>query len=350
MRVAAMIIACLLPLAASAEEPTSARRVAVVVGLNRPSSAFIGVPKAHESAASLVEVLGSTAGYSDVRALIGPVASASTVMDTVHSAMRDIGEDGFLLFVYVGHGVGGDFGEPALMTHGATVRDPLRTGVDVAELAAALQPSQPGQQVLVVIDAVHVGDVEGVALIGPRASEWPQASAGLTVVTPHSAAVDTPGPGIVAALTEALSEAADTDSDGHVRMSELFRMMGASLSDQNGPQMDTSGAVSSESVVARVHTKSVGKKKKRIWDGHSMTLLVVGGALGSTSTSMYAAKRGQCEGEPGDLRCGDGRAYRRYQQTQHALGVVGAGLVLAGVGVHLVPSTSSMTVQVQGSF
>ena len=50
---------------------------------------------------------------------------------------------GSLLFVYVGHGAGGDYGEPALLTVGATVEDPSGSGLSLERLAAALVP-RPG--------------------------------------------------------------------------------------------------------------------------------------------------------------------------------------------------------------
>ena len=233
MRFVVVMIACFWPGLALANEKVEPKRVAVVVGISRPSSQFEPVPNAHESAAALVETLGSTAGYDDVRALIGPVASAATVLDTVRSAIDDIDQGGFLLFVFVGHGVGGDFGEPALMTHGATVRDPLQTGLDVAELSQALRPTHSEQEILIVVDATQSGSVEGVALVGPRASEWPTTdTTGLIVITPATTAANVAHADLVTVLNEALSGDADVDGDGFTRMTELFRWVSASMADR----------------------------------------------------------------------------------------------------------------------
>jgi len=353
MRFAAMIMSLVLPLSVSAGQASVAKRVAVVVALNRPSEQVEPVPNVHENAAALVEVLSSSAGYGDVRALIGPVASANTVLATARSAMEDVGPEGLVLFVYSGHGAGGDFGEPALLTHGASVAEPLATGLDVAELAKVLRPDAPGQQVVVVVDAAHLGSVDGVALMGPTASEWPEtATSGLAVITPNFAALGVQGSEILPSLTSALSGAADINEDGRVTLTELFRAVGTELEDSSGSLIDTAGLISSERTVGvskQTEMSAVLPEPPR-FRGVSTALMATGGAAGAASLLMYFSKKGQCERQGGELRCGDGSSYRRYQVSQHALGVLGGGLVVAGFGLRVLPTADSMGIQVRGSF
>ena len=50
-----------------------------------------------------------------------------------------------------------------------------------------------------------------------------------------------------------------------------------------------------------------------------------------------------------DLTCGDDAGYRDFRAPPHALGWVGGGLVLAGVGVQFIPAPKGVMVGVVGS-
>ena len=254
MRLTATMFALLMALPAFADDGAQTKRIAVVVSLSRPTERLPAAPQMQQQAASLVEALSTKGGYADVRALIGPVASAETVMSTVRAAVKDAGPQGVILFAFSGYGVGGDFGEPVLLTQGASVARPSETGLDVNQLAEVLGPHGNGQQILVLIDAMHTGNVDGVALIGPTASEWPRSSAsGLTVITPRMGAAGTAQAGLLPALTQAISVRADSNGDGQLSMAELFRAMGPALSDESG------------SLVLRLLVASFGRFKMTKW-------------------------------------------------------------------------------------
>jgi len=267
--------------------------------------------------------------------------------------MDGLAPDGVLLFVFLGHGAGGDFGDPALLTHGATMDDPAGTGLNVSELAEALQPASEGQHVLAVVDAVHLGSVDGVALIGPTASGWPSLpTSGMTVITPSVAGLGVGQPGLVPVITRGIVGQADDDGDGRTTLTELFRYTGNELRDTSGSLVDTAGPRTSDRVVGGLPGPLPVRtmRPSRTWSSTSTGLIAGGGVVGAMSVVMYLAKRGQCKQQAGALRCGDGATYRRYQVTQHALGWVGGGLVVAGVGLHLIPSSTGLTIQAGGHF
>jgi hypothetical protein len=353
MRFAAVIIGWMACAVALAAVPAEGKRVAVVVALNQPSAAVGPVSNAHEYAAALIERLGSKAGYSDVRALIGPAVTVGTVLETVRSAMRDAGPEGLVFFVFLGHGAGGDFGEPALLTHGASVNDPTGTGLDMAALTKALQPRADKQHVIAVIDAIHLGSIDGVALIGPTASDWPNLPAtGMTVITPNIAGLGAGGPDLVPVVTDAIAGAADDDRDARVSLTEMFRYIGITMSDSSGSLVDTAGMLNSDRPLAVLAAQKVESQKSASsnMNGLSMGLLAGGGAAGVASLVMYMSKRSECTGQSGQLRCGEDAAYKRFQVTQHTLGWVGGGLVVAGMGLSLIPSPTGLMVQVGGRY
>jgi len=353
MRFAAVIIGWVVCATVQAAPSAERKRVAVVVALQQPSADVAPVPMAHEYGASLIERLGTKAGYSDVRALIGPAVKAGTVLETVRSAVRDAGPDGLVLFVYLGHGAGGDFGEPALLTHGASLSDPTTTGLDVSALARALRPQTENQQVVAVLDAVHLGSVDGVALIGPTASGWPNLSAvGLTVITPNVAGLGANGLALIPVVTNAMTGHADDNQDGLVSLTELIRYTGGKMSDSSGTLIDTAGTLQSDrtvAVLAKPKVASVPPPSSNL-SGISTGLIAGGAVAGVASVAMYFAKRGDCQEQADLLRCGQGNDYRRYQATQHALGFVGGGLVAAGLGLRLVPNSTGLMVQVHARY
>ena len=250
MRLAVLIIGWLFCPIAWASGPGLSDRVAVVVALDQPTPEVASVVDAHAQASTLVETLRHQGEYGDVRALIGSTADADTVLDTVRSAMTDLAPDGVLLFVFLGHGAGGDFGEPALLTHGATLDAPASTGVDVAALSQALRPRSDGQHVVVIVDALHLGSVDGVALIGPTASGWPHlAKSGVTVVTPTVSGWGVQQDGLIPVVARGLAGHADDNGDKSVTLAELLRYTGAELQDSSGSLVETVGPRKSDRVV-----------------------------------------------------------------------------------------------------
>ena len=362
MRPVATLFMCLFAGLASAAEPEPVARRAVVVAIPSPGSSVVPLDRAEEQAGRLADRLTNRAGFERVTTLVGHQITADELVDGLRSAVAGTHDDGVLLICLVARGAGGDFGDPALLTHGATVSDPVGTGLALERFADALRPSTPNQNIVLIMDVAHDDAVGGVALIGPAASDWPgMPDWGLAVTS--KAAGEGGAEGILFPLVEAgLSGDADADFDGQVTVSELAKFLDAALDPQAGIPLDRAGAVAANLILS---TSGRVKPVDTIGPGTlpepqparpfrlkpvAIGLASAGAIAGIISVGMYASKRGECEQQGGRLVCGDDDAYRRYRATQVAMGWAGAGLVAAGLGVQFIPAERGAMVGVTARF
>ncbi|MAY81608.1 MAG: hypothetical protein CL930_12595 [Deltaproteobacteria bacterium] len=368
MRFAAATLGFLLSAPSMAQAVESHDRVAVVIGLDQPSDSVPPLPNGQRHARALASALAEHAGYERIFTLIGTAATSETVIETTKQALGQTSDNGTLLFVYVGHGAGGDFGEAALLTRGATVDEPSTTGLSMERLAKVLRPRTGDQNIITMIDASHDGSVDGVALIGPSAEGWPDVPEwGLAITTPAARGLTAEAGELIPALTDGMSGLADENFDGHVTISELARYLGGRMSDQSGSLLNTAGAVAAglklsdagQSKPVAVTPAEVVTSNADVvaaspaWSGRqigAVTLMSVGGLSAAASVVMYASKRSECVDRDGQLRCGNDSSYRSYQVTQHMLGWAGAGMLTAGLGLQFIPASTGATVQVVGRF
>jgi hypothetical protein len=368
MRFAAATLGFLLSAPSVAQTVVPHDRVAVVIGLDQPSDTVPPLPNGQRHARALASSLVEQAGYERIFTLIGTAATSDAVLEITAQALAQTSDDGTLLFVYVGHGAGGDFGEAALLTRGASVDDPSGTGLSLERLAQVLRPRTGDQNIITMIDASHEGSVDGVALIGPSAEGWPDVPEwGLAITTPAARGLTAEAGELIPALTDGMSGLADENYDGHVTISELARYLGGRMSDQTGSLLNTAGAVAAglklsdagqtEPVVAEPVAVTTPAPElvpaSQVWSGRqvsAVTLMSVGGLSAAASVVMYVSKRSECVDREGELRCGDDSSYRGYQVTQHVLGWAGVGMVTTGLGLQLIPASTGATVRVLGRF
>ena len=346
---------------AQAQERALYARQAVVVDIATPGPSVEPLTQASPHAAELAETLQRDSGFERVNTLSGDSATAEAVEGLLHESMASTAADGLLLVVVVGHGVGGDIGEPALLTPGTSMADPVGTGLSVARLSAALRPQTTSQNVVVVMDVAHDKAVDGVALIGPSASDWPSLPEWGVAVTSKASGVGGEEGKILPAMSVAMQGAADFDADGVVNISELYGYLESTLGP--GFVFERAGAVAANLVMSTAgRTAEVTREPPRHVPGRptdkapmKLSPVAVGVASAGVvsaliSAGMYAAKRGECEQQGDQLVCGDDAAYRRYRNMQVALGWTGVGLVAAGIGLQFVPLQDGAMVGVIGSF
>ncbi len=353
---------------AQASEVEAYGRSAVVIGIAQPQATVPALRSAEDDTLGLAAVLSGAAGYEKVSILIGAQASASAILVAVTEAVAATADDGTLLLVFVGHGAGGDYGEPALLTAGASVAQAEETGLSIGALASAARPRTPEQSVVIIIDAAHGGDVDGVALIGPSASDWPGIPDwGLAVTTKARGTVGAAGR-IVPALRDGLAGQADINQDGHVTISELSGFLKRRADAVDGLALERRGAVAANLVmgdasmrvslptplppvsVVPIPPPSLEPASPAGLRPLPVTVLAVGIASSLSSAVMYFAKRQGCEDIEGSFTCGDDLEYRRFRSTQHTLGWVGGALVATGVGLQLMPGPKQTTVGIVGTF
>jgi len=275
---------------------------------------------------------------------------------------------GTLLVVVTSRGAGGDIGEPAFLTHGAQLSHPSRTGLSIDAFASALRPRTKEQNIVVVMDASHEASVGGVALVGPSASDWPDLPDwGLTVTSKAAGSGGQEG-SLIPALTEALEGQGDHNYDGRVTISELSRYLETRMDGASKDVLERDGAVAANLVVSwagRVAPETTApvtvpedssatglKKAKGRFQLRPVPVAIAsaGAVAGLLSIGMYVSKMGECEDSGGKTICGDDDAYRQFRTTQHVLGWTGAGLIVTGVGLQLMPTPDGAMVGVAGSF
>jgi uncharacterized caspase-like protein len=208
---------------AHAQDPEP-RRIALVIGLSSYARlpAELGIDTARTDAARVAAALEQSAGFDQVRLL----TDASATLENVQSVLREqvskeVDYRDLFLFYFVGHGVGGDFGEPRLLFYDTDPEALEATSLTAMDLGAQLQKWIPASRYMVITDAAHEGTLNGLALLGPTGNDWPvigQKSFILSSAAPRQAV----RPGVFAkSFIEGMSGDADSNGDSVVTGSEL---------------------------------------------------------------------------------------------------------------------------------
>jgi len=223
-------VSCLALAVASSAVAQTPRRAAVVVGIE--AYAHLGqeyrVQGARDDAMRVAEALEARGGFGHVRLLTDASATRSAIESLLNDGLG-LGPDDLFLLYFVGHGIGGDFAEPRLLTYDF---DPViveQSSWPLADLAAALQAGVQAGSLLVITDASHTGTLEGVALMGPTPDQWPAFDRPSMVVS-ASGPREPAHPGALAqAFAGAISGRADSSADGVVTSGELYRHLVGSV-------------------------------------------------------------------------------------------------------------------------
>ena len=233
-----------------------ADRVAVVIGVGSYGKldASLALPYASASARSLASALEQHAGFDQVLPLTDALATRSAIRDLLlESLPAKLGADDSLLVFFAGHGVGGDFGEPYLLPYDADPGDLQGTAISVDELGSSLRNVLQVGSLVMITDAVHDMRLDDLVLVGPNAKSWPEAADeffSLSACSPRELPGTTPFGEL---LTEGISGAADTSTDGAVTASELYRyLLDHMASSGVKAHPAESGAYDPELVVAQV--------------------------------------------------------------------------------------------------
>ena len=168
--------------------------------------------------------------------LTGPRATKAAVQAAIEDAIGAVDADGTVMFVYEGHGIGGDYGDARLLSFDDTPEDMSSTGMDVERIPSRLGAVGTGRKMVVLTDAVHRGAVSGLALIGPQASDWLPGSSFAVVSSTGPDQVSTPGM-FQSVLIAGLQGGADANQDGSVTMGELEAHLNGQLEQSSGGSM-----------------------------------------------------------------------------------------------------------------
>ena len=216
--------ACLLLAITSTAGAQAPRRTAVVVGIE--VYAHLGqehrVQGARDDAMRVAEALETRAGFQQVQLLTDASATRSAIESLFADGLGLGPKDLFLLY-FVGHGIGGDFGEPRLLTYDSDPDTVESSSWPLAELAASVTGGIQAGSIVVVTDASHEGSLEDLALMGPSPDQWPDLGRPSMVIS-ASGPREPAQPGALAqAFAGAATGRADSSADGVVTSGELYR-------------------------------------------------------------------------------------------------------------------------------
>ncbi|MCP4803963.1 MAG: caspase family protein [Proteobacteria bacterium] len=202
------------------------KRYAVVVGLSQYASMpeGFGLESAHGDAARVALALREEAGFADVRL----ITDAEATRERIEAVFRDdlsgtVGSDDLVLIYFVGHGVGGDFDDPYLLTHDTSPDDLPGTALSVKSFGESLPQWLQAGSYAIVTDAAHDERLGELALVGPVANSWPDLGSNTMLLSATSTG-EFGAEGVFSGhFIDAITGGADTNKDGTVTAAELHR-------------------------------------------------------------------------------------------------------------------------------
>jgi len=327
-------------------EARALERAAVVVGIdNLPDFS----PELELSgAAGRAIALGKTleaAGFERVEVFTGSGATREVIEGALHAAHDALGPSGTLVFIYEGHGIGGDYGDARLLSWDDASKDMSSTAMDVEELPARLGKADGDRHFVVLTDAVHAGSHEGTSLRGPVAGDWYDSGTRFGVISATGASqVSTPGL-LHAALITGLEGAADQDQNKTVVFGELIWYLQSQLGKSSGGQMTpiragglamdhpiatAVGGQTSAAVPTPPQPVASTSEPAATLRPVALGVGAAGVGLGAVSIVMYAAKRPDCISTSRGLTCGNSSGYATYRRLQNGTGMLGGIMLAAG--------------------
>lgn len=352
-------MAILLGLGCGVAQAVPTRAVVVAVGQTEalpPELALVGIGQRAES---LVETLKERGGISDVHLLTGASATRAATVAALKDSLRSTASDAVILWIFEGHGVGGDYGDPHLLAADSRLDQLATSAVEIAALTQSVQADIGARTLFVLLDLSHSGAHDRTALIGPSVDDWPTTLPSLGVVSASGPGEAAPVGTMLPVLRRGLEGAADANGNQQITWGELSNFLVSGHGDQSLKGVRAAGGIQGDQVLINlkqlpappVPTPTPDLAQRAVpWRAISWGLLVAGGVSGATSVGMYAAKRGTCSTQGGITRCGSGEGYARYQRTQHALGWVGGGLIAVGAGLRFTAMDDSFRVRFGGRF
>lgn len=198
--------------------------VAVVVGLslyaNLPDE--VELDFARSDAATVADALQDLAQYDYVFLLTDREATREKIVDTLRTkAAQFTGPNDVLLIYFVGHGLGADLGRPTLLAYDSTLEAAQTDGFDAAQLAQDIATWTRAGTTILVTDAIHKNQLDGIPFHGPAADQWPGIGPKTLVISSSAAASPAKDGAFGVAFADAMAGAADADADGRVSAAEL---------------------------------------------------------------------------------------------------------------------------------
>lgn len=335
-----------------ARPAAAAQRVAVVVAVSEVSSLppELELKSARDDARNLSRYLEDHGGYEKVYTLMDGVATRSAVVQLLTQTIpAELAPGDTLLVVFVGHGIGGDFGDPYLLLSDSLIPEAATSALKLYEFSQDLARRLDGVNLIFITDAAHAGSASGVELLGPSAKSFPSLPGNVFLLSAAGPQETAPEGLFVPLLVEGLSGSADSNGDGAVTASELHRYLLVRAAVVSGDKVHPAEAGSYDPglVVALASPRGgpeVDRRDRptlRFGGPVSYSMMGAGVAL-MGSSALYGQVRGHklCEfGGPDGPECTSDQAerYLSVRALTYAGYLTGALISATGVGLGFVP-------------
>jgi hypothetical protein len=199
--------------------------VAVVIGLNSyehlPDDAELDF--ARSDAATVAGALKEHGGFDVSFLLTDRDANRESIRETLRTKVAQlVGPKDTLLVYFVGHGLGADLGIPTLLAHDSTLENGQEDGFEVGAFARDISTWTRAGRTILVTDAIHKNQLDGIPFYGPSADQWPGLGPNTLVVSSSSAGEPARDGSFGPPFADALSGAADADADTVITAKELM--------------------------------------------------------------------------------------------------------------------------------
>jgi hypothetical protein len=227
--------------------------VALIIGLssyqNLPDE--VELDFARSDAALVHKELRESGNFTDVFLLADGEATKNEIRDLLRNTIAQIvGPNDVFVVYFAGHGIGADLGLPVLLAHDSTLQNGQEDGLELEAFARDLQTWTRAKTMLVVTDAIHRNQLDGIYFYGPSAEQWPSFPKGTMVLSSSGKETAATDGAFGKVFAEGITGNADANGDKVITAGELYTYIQATLAPE-GQSPEAAGDYSPDMVLAR---------------------------------------------------------------------------------------------------
>lgn len=227
--------------------------VGVVVGL----SAYENMPEeveldfARSDAATVASALQEHAKFDAVFLLTDRNATREAIKEVLREkAAQLIGPEDALLVYFVGHGIGSDLGIPTLLAYDSTVQNGHEDGFPVETFATDIATWTRAGTTMIVTDAIHKNQLDGIYFYGPSAEQWPGINPNTMIMSSSQREQPATDGYFGLVFADGVSGAADSNADKKVTSKELVEYLNTRMAQDGAQRIATAGTYDAEMVIS----------------------------------------------------------------------------------------------------
>lgn len=208
--------------------PTQRNYVALVVGI----ATYANLPKevhldfARSDAATVAQALREKAHFDQVFMLRDSEATKEAIRDMLRTKVAQfVGPNDVFILYFAGHGVGADLDTPVLLAYDSSVANGQEDGLELTAFARDIQTFAPAGTSLIVTDAIHRNQIDGIYFYGPAAEQWPKMPGGTMLLSSTGASMPAKDGAFAQVFATAIGGGADANGDHQITALELYKAL-----------------------------------------------------------------------------------------------------------------------------